>query len=194
MPPKSAVGRREGGSMTDDPKGDAAETREWLDALELGRGLRGSGARRRAARRGRDLGPPQGRQAAVRGQHRLCQHHPPRGSARTSRRPQARTNHPPLCPVERGGDRPARQQGILRARRPYRQLPVGGDALRHRLHALLARSRRDAGRRSRLFPGPLLAGHLCARLPRGAPRPRISSSTSVRKSAARGFRPIRTPG
>ncbi len=36
------------------------------------------------------------------------------------------------------------EQGILRARRPYRELPVGGHALRHRLHAFLARRDRDA--------------------------------------------------
>ena len=43
-------------------------------------------------------------------------------------------------PLERGRHRPARQQALLRARRPHRLVPVGGDALRHRLHALLARA------------------------------------------------------
>ena len=42
------------------------------------------------------------------------------------------------------GDRAARQQGEPRARRPHRQLPVGGHALRHRLHAFLARAHRGA--------------------------------------------------
>ena len=52
----------------------------------------------------------------------------------------AGNDDPPLCPLECGGDRAARQQGILRTRRPYRELPVRRDALRHRLHAFLARA------------------------------------------------------
>ena len=50
-------------------------SRRW----DTGRSLRGPGpGSTRTARRGRDLGPPQGRQAAIRRQHRLYQHHPPR--------------------------------------------------------------------------------------------------------------------
>ena len=55
---------------------------------------------------------------------------------------------------------------ILRARRPHRQLPVGRDALRHRLPAFLARADRHPRRRPDLHPGPLAPRHLCPRLPR----------------------------
>jgi hypothetical protein len=48
-------------------------------------------------------------------------------------------NTPVRHPVERAGDRSQGQQGILRARRPHRELPVGRDALRHGVHAFLAR-------------------------------------------------------
>ena len=47
---------------------------------------------------------------------------------------------------------------------------------------------RQPRRRPRLLPGPLLAGHLCARLPRRAPDARSSSTTSARKSTARACR------
>ena len=43
-------------------------------------------------------------------------------------------------PLERGGHGAAGQQGVERARRPHRQLPVGGDAVRGRLQPLLARA------------------------------------------------------
>ncbi len=132
------------------------------------RGFRGPRQGRRDPRPGGHLRPPQGRAPAVRRQHRLRQHHPARSAAAPSRRPQARDDDPALRPLERGGDRGQGQQGILRARRPHRELPVGGDPLRHRLHAFLARRDRGARRRPRLLPGPQLARRLCARLPRGA--------------------------
>ena len=46
------------------------------------------------------------------------------------------------------------------ARRPYCELPVGGDAVRHRIHAFLACLQRDPWRRPGLFPGPQLARNL----------------------------------
>ena len=46
---------------------------------------------------------------------------------------------------------------------------------------------REARRRPRLHPGPLLAGHLRARLPRGPASPRSSCSTSARRSTATGL-------
>ena len=72
-----------------------------------------------------------------------------------------------LHPLERARDRAARQQGELGAGRPHRQLPVLGPALRHRLHAFLARADREPWRRPGLHPGPLLARHLRPQLHRG---------------------------
>ena len=43
---------------------------------------------------------------------------------------------------------------FLRAWRPHCELPVGGDPLRHRVHAFLACLQRNARRRPDLFPGP----------------------------------------
>src|SRR5829696_1061446 len=55
--------------------------------------------------------------------------------------------HPRDHPLERDGDRAARQRGVLGAGRAHRLLPVGRDALRGRLQPLLARARRGARRR-----------------------------------------------
>ena len=117
----------------------------------LGRGLRGTGTRRRPARIRRDLGPPQGRQTSVRRQYGLRQYDPPGRAAPSSRRSQAGKHDPSLYPLERGGDRAAGEQRILRARRPYREFPVRRDAVRYRFHAFLARRRRIARRRPRLL-------------------------------------------
>ena len=73
-------------------------------------------------------------------------------------------------------------------------LPVRGDALRGRLQPLLARADRGARGRPRLHPGPLLAGHLRARLPRGAAQRGAAEAASARRSAAAGSRPTRTRG
>ncbi len=43
---------------------------------------------------------------------------------------------------------------FLRARRPHRELPVGGDFVRYRVHAFLAWLQRGARRRPDLLPGP----------------------------------------
>ena len=51
-----------------------------------------------------------------------------------------------------------------------------------------------ARRRSRLFPGPFVARHLCARVPRRPPDGRAARTTSARKSSARASRRIRTRG
>ncbi len=81
--------------------------------------------------------------------------------------PRHRASHPLGHPLERGGDHPAGQQAVVRARRSHRKLPVGGHALRHRLRPFLARAVRAAWRRPHLYPGPFGAGHLCARVHRG---------------------------
>ena len=133
----------------------------------LGAGVRGAGAGAFPADRADGRGAPAGGAGAVLGQHALPQHHPARPRGAASRRPRDRAQDPLLHPLERAGDRAAGQQGKLRAGRAYRQLPVLGPALRHRLHAFLARAHGRAWRRSDLRAGPLLARHLRAQLPRG---------------------------
>ena len=120
-------------------------------------------------RAGHRRGPQEGRSRPLLGQHRLPQHDPAREAGPASRRPGDRAPHPLGHPLERHRDHPAGQQGLVRARRPHRQLPVGRDPLRHRLHAFLAGGRRQPRRRPDLRAGPFLARHLCPRLPRGAP-------------------------
>ena len=53
-----------------------------------------------------------------------------------------RAPHPLAHPLERDGDGGAGQQEVRRARRPHRELPLGGHALRRRLQPLLARADR----------------------------------------------------
>ena len=120
---------------------DAEETREWLEALDAV--LRNDGADRarflleRAGRAGAAASARRRRSAARRRtstRSRVDQEPPYPGD------PSDRAAHPHADPLERDGDGGARQQGVLRARRPHRELPVGGDALRGRLQPLLARA------------------------------------------------------
>ena len=55
---------------------------------------------------------------------------------------------------------------VGRHRRPHLDLRLGGDALRSRLQPLLPRQGPGRRRRPHLLPGPRLAGHLRARVPR----------------------------
>ena len=141
----------------------------------LGSGVRGCGARPLPAARADARGAPQGRAGAVLGQHALPQHDPARPRGAAPRRPGDRAQDPQLHPLERAGDRPAREQGKLRAGRPHRELPVLGTALRHRLHAFLARAQRRPRRRPDLHPGPRLARDL---------RPQLHRGTAVGRAAA----------
>ena len=96
--------------------------------------------------------------------------------------------------LERDRDGAAGQQGVVRARRPHRQLPVGGDALRDRLQPLLAaptRGRtaatwstcratpRPASTRARSSRGGSREEQLAA-LPPGGRRRRASRPTRTR--------------
>ena len=65
----------------------------------------------------------------------------PRPGGALAGRPRAGAPHPLLHPLERDGDGGARQQGVLGAGRPHRQLRLGGDAVRRGLQPLLARAR-----------------------------------------------------
>ena len=58
------------------------------------------------------------------------------------------------------------QSRVGRHRRPHLDLRVGGDAVRSRLQSFLPRQGRRRRRRHHLLPGPRLAGHLRARVPR----------------------------
>ena len=146
---------------------DAEETRDWLESLDSV--LRNDGAdrarfllERLVAQAGRvGASPPLGGHDAVR------QHDPGRPGARVPGRRGGRAAHPHADPLERDGDGAAGQQGVLRARRAHRQLPVGGDALRGRLQPLLARAVGGPRRRPRVHAGPLRARLLRARVPRG---------------------------
>ena len=99
-----------------------------------------TGARASCSRR---CSPTRARRGAASGrgpEHAVRQHDPRRGRSRDPRRPRARAPRPLARALERDRDRPAGQQGVLRARRPHRQLPVRRDALRGRLQPLLARA------------------------------------------------------
>ena len=74
---------------------------------------------------------------------------------------------PPADPLERGRDGPARQQPVLRDRRPPRHVRLGGDPLRGRLQPLLPGQGRRRQRRPDLLPGPRRARDLRAGVPRG---------------------------
>ena len=124
--------------MDDRVKDQSDETGEWLDALDSVEAFEGiakvddildavvTSARRKGAKL-----PFAANTAYV---NTIS----PENRAAPSGRPRARAAHPALRPLERRGDGRQGEQGILRARRPHRELPVGGDAVRHRLHAFLA--------------------------------------------------------
>ena len=172
---------------------DLEETQEWLDALD-GVLVREGPERahflieqliERARRAGADL--PFSANTAYVNTIPVERQPPLPGRLR------ARAAHPPLHPLERHGHGGARQPRHQRGR-PHRQLRLGGDALRHRLQPLLALADQGARRRPGLHPGPLGAGHLRPRLPARPRSPRSSSTTSGRRSTARGSPPTRTPG
>ena len=146
---------------------DPVETQEWLESLDGVLEVEGAerahflleqvidGARKRAHRcRSRRTQPISTRSR--------------REAGAASRRPCAGAAHT----LGSSAGMPSRSwcapTRIDRARRPHRQLPVRGHAVRRRLHAFLARGERDPRRRPHLLPGPLLARHLCPRLPRRA--------------------------
>ena len=140
--------------MDDRVKDQSDETDEWLDALDSVEAFEGIGkvddildaVVTSARRKGAKL-PFAANTAYV--NTIAPEAEPPHPGDRTDR-----AAYPPLRALERRRDGGQGEQGILRARRPYCELPVGGDPLRHRLHAFLACLQRDAWRRPDLFPGP----------------------------------------
>ena len=107
--------------------------------------------------------------ATVPGHHPLPEHDYSRERREVARQPRARAQDPLGDPLERGGDHPPRKQGVFRARRPHRELPVFGAALRHRLRAFLACADGPTRRRPDLRAGSRFARHLCARVRRRTP-------------------------
>ena len=132
---------------------------------------------------------------ALLGEHALPQHHPARPAAAASGRPGDRAQDPlatsagtrwrSCCGPTRS---PPSWAGTSRASSPSATLYDTG--FMHFWHAPIGR----AWRRPGLRPGPLLARHLRARLPRGPAAPRSSCSASARRSTAAGCRPTRIPG
>ncbi len=116
-----------------------------------------------AARRGR----PRRCAAVVHADHALSQYHSSRARGGVPGKPRDRASHPLGHSLERRRDHPAREQGVVRARRAHRELPVVGAPVRHRVRALLACAFRRSRRRSSLRSGTRLAGHLRPRVRRG---------------------------
>ena len=94
--------------MDDDLRNEAAETGEWLDALDSVEAFEGlnrideilNSVVTSARRKGAQL---------PFAAHTAINTIPSRRSTRAAGRPGARTRDPPLCPLERGGDCVARQ-------------------------------------------------------------------------------------
>ena len=103
------------------------------------------------------------------GDDALPQHHSARAGGEIARQPRSRAQDPRGDPLERGRDHPAREQGVVGARRTHRELPVVRAVVRHRIRPLLARADGRARWRPHLRAGPRVARHLRARLRRGAP-------------------------
>ena len=158
---------------------DAQETREWMDALSAviqsegpERGALPAGATARA-------GAPEQHRHAVLGQHRLRQHHRARRGRALPRQPRDRGAPARLHALERDGDggqgQPPASGRRRRPRRPHRLVRLAGQHVRRRLQPLLARREREPRRRLPLHPGPRVARHLCARLPRRPPDRRAAA-------------------
>ena len=142
-----------------------------------------SGAHRVARRRGAERGRP--RIARIR--DALREHDSARAPGADARRPRTRGAAAPLHSMERARDGRAREQDQLGAGRPRRELRVGRHALRRGLQPLLPRAERHVRRRPRLLPGPLLARHLRARLPR---RPHQRRAARALPPGGRAPRPL----
>ena len=132
-----------------------------------GPGVRGCGAGVVPSGRTADTGPPQWDARAVLGVHPVPEHDPAAPTGAPSRGSGDRAPDPVGDPLERGRDRAAREQGVLGAGRAHRLVPVGGDAVRHRVPAFLARPQRGARRRPGVLPGARVARDLRAVVPGG---------------------------
>jgi hypothetical protein len=133
---------------------DPTETGEWIDALSAVKAHRGSERTNFILNRLVDQGRREGvyvpRSLTTAYKNTIA----PEDEEKSSGDPRDRASPALDHPLERAGDHPARQQGELGARRPHRELPVGRDAVRHRLRPLLARGQRGPRRRPAVHPGP----------------------------------------
>ena len=147
---------------------DPVETQEWLDSLDGVIEVEGperahylldqliDGARRRGAPVPYSANTP------------YLNTIPPDKQEPHPGRPRDRAPHPLLHPLERARDRAARQQGLSELGGHIASFQSAATLYDVGFNALLARALEQARRRPRLHPGPLLARHLRARLPRGA--------------------------
>ena len=174
---------------------DPAETREWLEALDAVVDTTGPSARRICSKRS----SPTRASTASR---------PPAGSTRrTSTRSTARTR--PQIPGDPTLER--RLRSLVRWNAMATVLQANKESAPSSAATSPATSRRRRSTRSAsttsgtrpaddhggdlgLHPGPLVARHLRARLPRGAARARSRCSASARRSAAAGCPRTRTRG
>ena len=145
-----------------DPARDARVARR---ARRRDRGRRRR-ARERAGARDRGARGDARRAHAGRADDAVRQHDRGRGAGAFSGRSRHRGAAAALHPLERDGDGRARAEGPQRAGRARRDVLVGGDAVRRRLQPLLARAVARRGRRPRVLPRSLVAGHLLARVHR----------------------------
>ncbi len=145
------------------------------------RGRRTRAVPARAARRARGAPPAR---AAARGRDAVREHDPRRRGAALPGRPAARGTPRGGAALERARDGGPREPRLRRARRPHRELRVGGRSVRGRIQPFLPRGGRRVGRRSRLFPASFVAGRLCARVSRRLPERRAARSLPARDRRA----------
>ena len=148
---------------------DAVETSEWLEAIDSVLEHDGPGSCPPHPHASRGARPARRHRADRDSQHAVRQHDPARARGEAAGRSGAGAPASVDRALERDGDGGAREQALLRARRPHRELPVAGDAVRGRLQPLLARAQREPRWRPRVLPGPLLARQLRAGVPGGPP-------------------------
>ena len=102
--------------------------------------------------------------ATVPRDHAIPEHDSARERREVTRQPRTRAQNSLGNPLERSGHHPACEQGLFRARRPHRKLPVLRASLRHWLRAFLARTHGAARRGLDLCAGSRFTRHLCARV------------------------------
>ena len=163
-----AAPRRSGAEHGIAGRGRSPGDTRMAGGARRGRRERRSAARAVPARARRRPRAAHRRGPGARGHDAVPEHDPAPGRAASSRRRGARAASTQHRPLERDRDDPQREQDLLRARRPHRQLPVRGGPLRDRLQPLLARAGGQARRRPRLHAGPFEPRRLRPRVPRGA--------------------------
>ena len=174
---------------------DPQETREWLEALDAV--VASDGPQRAQFLLERVVGHAQltGAAPGARGHDAVPEHDPAAGRAASSRRRGARAASTVDRALERDRDDPQREQDVLGARRPHRQLPVGGGPLRDRLQPLLERAERASHGGDLVFmQGHSSPGRLRARVPRGPHHRGADAQLPHGGRRRRALAPTRTRG